>query len=66
MGTTFLFYLIPQVVVKATQLNASNTTLVLHPQPFQTCSIILVIERAAHEGTFVEIGCSRSGLPREG
>ena len=67
MGTTFSFDLVPQVFVKATQLNASNIILVLHPQPLQTCSIILSLtERAAHEGTFVEIGCSRSGLPREG
>ena len=67
MGTTFLFNLIPPVFVKATQSNVSNITSVLHPQPLQTCSIILSLtERAAHKGTFVEIGYSHSGLPREG
>ena len=67
MDTTFLFNQIPQVFVKLTQLNASNITLALHPQPLQTCSIILSLtERAAHKGTFVEIGYSHSGLPREG
>ena len=67
MGTTFLLDLIPQVFVKATQLNASNITLVLRPRPLQTCSIILSLtEGAAHEGSFVEMGCSHGGFPREG